>query len=111
MYQLFYNLVLNSFKFSKEGEPPLINIISTIIQQDDKAFHKISVSDNGIGFDAEYKDIIFKTFARLHTLDEYEGTGLGLASCKKIVERHHGTISASSIENEGATFTILLPVS
>jgi PAS domain S-box-containing protein len=110
LYQLFYNLILNSLKFSKTGEPALINVSSTTKEEDNKKFYEISVSDNGIGFDAEYKDLIFNTFVRLNPADEYEGTGLGLALCKKIVERHQGTISASGIENKGATFTILLPM-
>jgi light-regulated signal transduction histidine kinase (bacteriophytochrome) len=97
-------------KFSKADEPPRINISSVIIEENNGKFHQISVSDNGIGFDAEYKEAIFNTFARLHAADEYEGTGIGLALCKKIVERHHGFITASGSENEGATFVILLPV-
>jgi PAS domain S-box-containing protein len=109
IYQLFYNLILNSLKFSKTGEAALINISATSLTQGKKKLNKITVSDNGIGFDAEYKDVIFNTFTRLNPADEYEGTGLGLALCKKIVERHHGSISAISKENEGATFVIVLP--
>ena len=66
--------------------------------------------DNGIGFDNAYKEQIFKIFQRLHGRMEYEGTGIGLATCRKIVERHHGTIDADGRPGEGTTFTITLPV-
>jgi signal transduction histidine kinase len=110
IYQLFYNLILNSLKFSKAGKPSLINISSETIKQDSKDFLQILVSDNGIGFEPEFGQDIFKTFTRLHPADLYEGTGLGLALCKKIVERHGGTISASAKLDNGAVFTILLPL-
>jgi PAS domain S-box-containing protein len=110
IYQLFYNLILNSLKFSKAGKPSLINISSETIKQDSKDFLRIVVSDNGIGFEPEFGQDIFKTFTRLHPADLYEGTGLGLALCKKIVERHGGTISASAKLDNGAVFTILLPL-
>jgi signal transduction histidine kinase len=70
----------------------------------------IIVEDNGIGFDPQYLDKIFKPFERLHGRSEYEGTGMGLAICQKIVERHHGTITATSVPGEGSTFLILLPL-
>lgn len=110
IYQLFYNLILNSLKFSKKGEPVLINILSEMVNQDQTNFIKIILSDNGIGFDPEYEQAIFETFTRLHPMDEYEGTGLGLALCKKIVERHSGFISARGEPGKGAAFTILLPL-
>jgi light-regulated signal transduction histidine kinase (bacteriophytochrome) len=68
-----------------------------------------SIKDNGIGFDQENSEKIFNTFTRLHSKDKYEGTGLGLALCKKIVQRHHGIISANGCKNVGAEFIILLP--
>ncbi len=71
---------------------------------------KIIVKDNGIGFNADHSESIFITFSRLNSKDKYEGTGLGLALCKKIVERHKGFIYADGKEGEGATFTIILPV-
>jgi light-regulated signal transduction histidine kinase (bacteriophytochrome) len=110
MYQLFYNLILNSLKFSKIEEPPLININSEVESTDEKTYARIAVSDNGIGFEQEFAQDIFKTFTRLHPAEDYEGTGLGLALCKKIVERHGGTITANGEPDKGATFTILLPI-
>ena len=80
-------------------------------QPSDSEYCQITVEDNGIGFDEEYKDQIFTIFQRLHGGDEYEGTGVGLAICRKIVERHHGTITAESTPGEGTTFIIDLPVS
>jgi PAS domain S-box-containing protein len=109
MYQLFYNLILNSLKFSKEGEPVRINITSEDVEHNQSRFNKITLSDNGIGFEQEYADSIFETFTRLNPVEEYEGTGLGLALCKKIVERHEGSISATSEPGKGATFIIFLP--
>jgi two-component system, chemotaxis family, CheB/CheR fusion protein len=68
------------------------------------------IADNGIGFDEQYAQKIFVIFQRLHARESYEGTGIGLAITKKIIERHGGTISAKSVEGEGATFTLLLPL-
>ncbi len=73
-------------------------------------FARITVSDNGIGFDEQYASKIFETFARLHSADRFEGTGLGLALCKKIVDRHGGTITARSSAKAGADFIITLPL-
>ena len=70
---------------------------------------EIRISDNGIGFDNKYKDQIFTIFQRLHGRNDYEGTGIGLATCRKIIDRHDGTIDADSQEGEGATFIITLP--
>ncbi|TDH17792.1 PAS domain S-box protein [Segetibacter sp. 3557_3] len=109
IFQLFYNLVLNSLKFSKTDEPSIIDITSSMISQNDREYAKITLSDNGIGFEEKYKDVIFDTFSRLNPLNEYEGTGLGLALCKQIVERHGGEIWADGQLNKGATFTLLLP--
>ena len=111
IYQLFYNLVLNSLKFSKASEPSRIHIKCAFLQQDQKDFTEIILSDNGIGFEQEYANTIFDTFTRLNSQDEYEGTGLGLALCKKIVERHGGSIAATGQVGIGATFTINLPLS
>lgn len=119
IYQVFYNLVNNSLKFSKNGIPPVLQINSEAVYKTDLIkyslegieddYVKIIVKDNGIGFGANAVDKIFKTFSRLHSKDLYEGTGLGLALCKKIVERHGGAISAKGEENNGATFEIILP--
>jgi light-regulated signal transduction histidine kinase (bacteriophytochrome) len=110
IYQLFYNLVLNSLKFSKQGEPVLVNINSDTDSLDQPGFVKIVLTDTGIGFEPEYAQTIFETFARLNAADEYEGTGLGLALCKKIVERHGGSISATGEPGIGTKFTVLLPL-
>jgi signal transduction histidine kinase len=110
VYQLFFNLLTNSFKFAKKELNAQVSISSTTVKKDDTEFVKITIKDNGIGFDKKYIPKLFNVFSRLHTKDKYEGTGLGLALCKKIVERHGGSIVASGIENEGATFTVLLPL-
>ncbi|MEI6948187.1 two-component regulator propeller domain-containing protein [Paraflavisolibacter sp. H34] len=110
LYQLFYNLINNSLKFTKPGRPPVIALSSEIFSKQGKEWARIIVKDNGIGFDQKYAERIFGTFTRLNAKDKFEGTGLGLALCKKIVERHGGSIAAHSQENEGAAFEILLPL-
>lgn len=110
LYQLFYNLINNALKFAKVDEAPVITISSSIIEKDKKEFLKITVADNGIGIDPDYSHKIFDAFTRLNTKDKYEGTGLGLALCKKIVERHHGTIMAEGEIGKGTTFIIELPL-
>ena len=111
IHQLFYNLINNSLKFSKAGLPPVIKISSGMITLDNQEFVRIDVEDNGIGFEEEYADRIFHTFSRLHPKDIYEGTGLGLSLCKKIVERHQGFIEAKSEIGKGSRFSVMLPVS
>nr|WP_294935312.1 CHASE3 domain-containing protein [uncultured Flavobacterium sp.] len=117
--QLFTNLISNSLKYSREGITPEITITtSKVIASDEKLiplktkdkFHKIVFQDNGIGFQQEYAEKIFILFNRLHNKNEYAGTGIGLAICRKIVENHSGYIFAEGIPNEGATFIIYLPV-
>ena len=111
MHQLFYNILQNALKFAKETEAPAIHISSTTFTNDLGIPHaQICIRDNGIGFDEQYANRIFETFARLHQTARYEGTGLGLALCKKIVERHGGTITAKGTKNEGAEFSIILPI-
>ena len=105
MRQLFQNLIGNALKFHKEGEKPLVKIQSSANEQ----MIRISVEDNGIGFDEKHLERIFAPFQRLHGRGEYEGTGMGLAICKKIVERHGGSITAKSTPGAGATFIIELP--
>jgi PAS domain S-box-containing protein len=100
MKQLFQNLVSNSLKFRKPGEPPVIKI-SVVPKEEHWQF---SITDNGIGIDEKYWDRIFVIFQRLHTKNEYEGTGIGLAHCKKITELHSGKIWVNSVPGEGATF-------
>ena len=110
LYQLFYNLINNSIKFSKAGVPPAIRITSETIDAGSLELFRIVVQDNGIGFDADMAEQIFETFTRLNSKDKYEGTGLGLSLCKKIVERHSGTIIATGSKGIGATFVITLPM-
>jgi len=110
IYQLFYNLVNNALKFSRVGENPVITISGTTEERGTNMYATIVLADNGIGFEPEYAKTIFDTFTRLNAKDAYEGTGLGLALCKKIAERHHGSITAAGKKGEGAIFTITLPV-
>ncbi|MCW3122191.1 MAG: chemotaxis protein, partial [Flavipsychrobacter sp.] len=115
IHQLFQNLILNAIKFN-ENDPPTINISSGKVDEacvkeldiDTSKYFCITVSDNGIGFDQEYSEKIFGIFQRLNG-SNYQGTGIGLAICKKIVDNHNGIILAESKLNEGAKFTILLP--
>ena len=110
MAQLFQNLIGNGLKFRKPGETPLVRIESQVQALPSGApGWQITVQDNGIGFDEKYRDRIFQIFQRLHGRNEYEGTGIGLAICRKIVDRHGGSILASSSPGEGAKFTITLP--
>ncbi len=118
LYQLFYNLLNNSLKFSHVARKPLIRIDAAVaITEEIKAqqlkpgrtYIKLTLQDNGIGFRSQDSGKIFGTFIRLHSKDKYEGTGLGLSLCKKIVERHGGTIIADGELGEGATFSIFLP--
>lgn len=117
MRQLFQNLIGNALKFRKKDIPPLIRIKAEQIQQaavfddDDSAGNRwqIRIQDNGIGFDEKYREKIFEVFHRLHSRQEYEGSGIGLSLCRKIVSRHNGMISAESTFGQGATFTITLP--
>jgi len=110
--QLFQNLLGNALKFSKKGVAPEIQIKYDITEVQDKSqlYCNIYVQDNGIGFDQDYAEQIFNLFKRLNDTSEFEGTGIGLAICKKIIEQHKGIISAKSVVNEGSVFTISLPV-
>lgn len=110
IHQLFYNLINNSLKFSKTDTDAQITIENQFVIHESRKFAKLTVRDNGIGFDNQYAESIFTTFTRLNSKDRYEGTGLGLALCKKIVLRHQGTISAQGATDKGAEFTILLPL-
>lgn len=119
MRPLFYNLISNALKYTKsQGTPEIIIRSETSTngeplngkEKTSNKFCRIYVQDNGIGFDQKYGEQIFEMFKRLHGNSEFEGTGIGLALCKKIVEKHNGFISALSKENDGATFIISLPV-
>ncbi|MDB5231033.1 MAG: domain S-box protein [Chitinophagaceae bacterium] len=117
--QLFLNLLNNALKFTANKENPYIKIKAEYLSPKQvSSYHilhaekylKISIADNGIGFDNQFSNKIFAIFQRLHSKSDYEGTGIGLAICKKIAENHGGTISAYGVVNQGATFTIIIPV-
>jgi two-component system, NtrC family, sensor kinase len=117
MRQLFQNLIGNALKFHRAGDVPVVKVYAETVSANgeevrahgDESFCRIVIEDNGIGFDEKYLDRIFTVFQRLHGRMEYEGSGIGLAVCRKIVERHGGQITAKSREGEGATFYIDLP--
>jgi len=106
MRQLFQNLIANALKFHKNGIPPKV-VLKMEAEADD--FVRIIVADNGIGFDEEFSDRIFQPFQRLRSQSEYEGSGIGLSICLKIVERHGGQLSCLSQPGDGSIFTIVLP--
>jgi PAS domain S-box-containing protein len=116
--QLLHNLIGNSLKFSKKGEAPYIEVranrmkgkeIEIPVTYPEKMYYHLRISDNGIGFNDEYKERIFEVFQRLNTESEFSGTGIGLAIVKKIVDNHKGIITAHSEKGKGATFEIYLP--
>jgi PAS domain S-box-containing protein len=115
--QLLINIISNSIKFSKPGIPPhikleasFINEIENLHARNGMQYYHLKVSDNGIGFEPEFKTRIFEIFQRLHGRKEFEGTGIGLSICKKIVENHHGFITAEGSPGQGATFNIYIEV-
>jgi signal transduction histidine kinase len=114
---LFHNLISNALKYSKKDVAPVIRIHTEMSEGvrngNGKEVHKycrIIIEDNGIGFEQKYAEEIFGMFKRLHHAKDYEGTGIGLALCKKIVEQHNGFISARSKIDEGSTFIVSLPI-
>ena len=118
MQQLFTNLIGNGIKYSHKDSAPHIRIqySETAADEDEKilhphvlSYHQITVTDNGIGFENQYATKVFELFERLHGKQEYEGTGIGLAICKKIVENHGGRIFANSVPGVGSIFTVRLP--
>jgi light-regulated signal transduction histidine kinase (bacteriophytochrome) len=109
MRQLLQNLISNAIKFRKENVAPIVQILVKSLQKDERDFCEIRVSDNGIGLEQKYSDRIFQMFQRLHGRNAYEGTGIGLAICRKIVERHGGMIAVESQIDQGATFILTLP--
>ena len=109
LHQLFYNLINNSLKFTRPDVAPIVTICSDIVKEQGAAFARITVSDNGIGFDQQYAASVFNSFTRLNAKDRFEGTGLGLALSKKIAERHGGSITASSSPGLGTSIIVQLP--
>lgn len=117
--QLFSNIISNAVKFRKKTEELVIEIKTEKIKNAETlqfngknegvTYHKITITDNGIGFDNKHSQEIFKVFKRLHNYQEFEGTGVGLSICKKIVEKHGGSIAAESEIDKGSAFTIILP--
>jgi signal transduction histidine kinase len=118
MRQVFQNIISNALKFSRKDMPPHINIsaeVVTDLNPDSAAFAggqycRIVIRDNGIGFNEKYLSKIFTIFQRLHAHELYEGTGIGLAIAKKVIDKHGGLITARSREGEGAAFIIVLPL-
>jgi light-regulated signal transduction histidine kinase (bacteriophytochrome) len=114
MRQLIQNLVGNALKFRNPDSAPVVKILAGTSNGNGSTpnghFCTIRVEDNGIGFDEKYLDKIFTVFQRLHGRSEFEGSGIGLAVCRKIAERHHGNITAKSKPGEGSTFIVTLPV-
>jgi PAS domain S-box-containing protein len=129
MRQLLQNLIGNALKFHEPGAKPVVQVSGRVVtgganasetallrrramrdKTADEPFCELTVQDNGIGFEEKYLDRIFAVFQRLHGRQEYEGTGIGLAVCRRIVDRHGGTITAKSRTGEGATFVVMLPV-
>jgi signal transduction histidine kinase len=129
MRQLLQNLIGNALKFHEPGAKPVVNITARLVtgganstetallrrrairdKTADERFCELTVQDNGIGFEEKYLDRIFAVFQRLHGRQEYEGTGIGLAVCRRIVDRHGGSITAKSKPGQGATFIVMLPV-
>lgn len=116
--QLFQNILSNALKFSKRDVPPIVSIVVDCtddlrldaIAGENGSHCRITIRDNGIGFNEMYKEKIFTMFQRLHSKEAFEGTGIGLAIVKKIVEKHNGIITVSSKEGEGTVFTIILPI-
>lgn len=118
--QLFQNLIINAMKFRQPGVNPFVKISGEKVKGNtipnlpadlhDKDYYSIRVIDNGIGFDEEYAEHIFVIFKRLHNSQNFQGTGIGLAICKKVVEKHNGYIYAVSQVGKGSTFTVSLPL-
>ncbi len=119
MRQLFQNLLGNALKFRREGVPPVVTLSVDLLPPDSpdlperesgRRYCQILIADNGIGFDEKFLERVFDVFQRLHSREEYPGTGIGLAICRKIVDRHGGVITAHSVPGEGSTFILTLPL-
>jgi signal transduction histidine kinase len=117
MHQLLQNMIGNAIKYHRDDVAPEVRVEATILESelcrangDPAPMCRITVTDNGIGFDQEYADRIFDIFQRLHGRDKYEGAGVGLAICRKISERHGGCIVGKGYPGEGAKFVVTLPL-
>ncbi|MBA3547186.1 MAG: PAS domain S-box protein [Nannocystis sp.] len=115
MRQLLQNMIGNALKFTRPDTPPVVTISAEEVTMperdaDNPATLRLTISDNGIGIEARHQDRIFGIFERLHSRAKYEGTGVGLAVCRKIVEQHSGSIALNSVVGQGTTFIILLPM-
>jgi signal transduction histidine kinase len=118
MRQLLQNLIANGLTFHRPDAPPIVTVEGRFVDRGERRSRqaiaeqqcRITVEDNGIGFDEQYRERIFGIFQRLHPRDVYEGTGIGLAICRRIVEYHGGQISVRSEPGKGSTFEVLLPV-
>lgn len=114
--QLLTNLISNSLKYHQPGIPPVIRVTYARVEPDyatplsSDLMHQLTISDNGIGFDPAYSQRIFQLFQRLHARNQYNGTGIGLAICHRIMQNHKGTITAEGMLNKGATFIMRWPV-
>jgi signal transduction histidine kinase len=115
--QLLQNLIGNALKFRPPDQAPIVTVEGRFVHREQRQSRqtaadeqcRITVADNGIGFDEQYRERIFGIFQRLHPRDVYEGTGIGLALCRKIVEHHGGKITARSTAGKGSVFEVLLP--
>jgi signal transduction histidine kinase len=118
MHQVLLNLIGNALKFHKEETTPVVRVYGKFVHGNgggvpgvqSREMYQLIVEDNGIGFDEKYLEKIFGVFQRLHGRKEYDGTGIGLSICRKIVERHGGSVTAESSPGEGASFIVTLPV-
>ncbi len=109
---LFQNLVANAIKFRRPGERPTVRILTLepTVDEHGATVRRIAVEDDGIGFEQQYAERIFTPFQRLHGRNEYEGSGVGLALCRRIAEHHNGWITAEGVPGEGSRFTVALPM-
>lgn len=108
-HQLMQNLIGNGIKYSSPDRKPVVRVSCSVEEDQQGSFCKITVTDNGIGFDQRYENRIFDLFQRLHGKNEYEGTGIGLAICKKIAQNHHGFITAEGTPGVGSAFHVFIP--
>jgi light-regulated signal transduction histidine kinase (bacteriophytochrome) len=110
MHQLFLNMFGNSLKFHRADVAPVISLKASVEVGEHGAIARLTLTDNGIGFELRHSERIFGMFERLHGRDAYDGTGVGLATCRKIVEGHSGSLVAWGEPGAGAVFTLILPI-